>query len=459
MSRITVIGAHRRADIAVPANTPIGEYSARLATMCGQERNDALPPAWSLAVAGEAAMPLDASLSELGITDGRILYLRDVAEGPGDPPLVEELDEIVAEETRRHRVRMLPTGVLYLTLGLLWFFATALVAGLSGQPATVAIALMTVVALIMLGVAWMLQQRRNAVPPVLRVVVALSAVPMLAMAGVGTGHVFGGAGAAAGWTGGIIGANLGTAMVLAVTPTAAVFAVEIQAVAAAVLGLLLVGLDTDRIEGAAVATALAIGMLAMARRTAATVTAWSHRPVNARALTESGVDRTVELVRFSGRLLGVVLIGPTAAMLVALPVLALPGKLVPVCLALVLSLALVARARLAGFTAEVIAYGITGLAGLFVSLLGGARWLALSPATTTVLLFVGGLAVVSIGLGSSVLTPAPDADPKIGITGRPRRRRSRAEILGTLSAVAIVPLTMAVLGVFGDLAEVGKHLF
>jgi hypothetical protein len=58
-----------------------------------------------------------------------------------------------------------------------------------------------------------------------------------------------------------------------------------------------------------------------------------------------------------------------------------------------------------------------------------------------------------------VLAPAPDADPRIGLTGRPRRKRSRAEVLGTLSAVAIVPLTMAALGVFRNLIEAGKHLF
>jgi hypothetical protein len=455
MSRVTVVGAHRRVNVALPTSTPIGEYTARLAAMCGQERDDALPPAWSLAVAGEPAMPLDASLGELGITDGRVLYLRDLAEGPGEPPMVEDLHEVVAEETRKNRQRMLPAGVLYLSLGLVWLFAAALVAGLIGRPATAPIALLTLVALTVLGASWMLQQRGDGIPPALRVVVGLSAVPLLAMAGVEAGEVLSGSG----WAGGIIGANLGTAMALAVTPSAAVFAVEVQAVAAASLGLLLVGLDAGRVEGAAVVAALAIGMFAMARRTAATVTAWGRRPVNARALTETGAERTVELVRFSGRLLGVVLAGPAAAMLVALPLLALTGKAVPVCLALVLSLALIARARLAGFTAELVAYGITGLEGLFVTLVGGARYLGFSPTATVALLVVGGLLIVAAGIGSSVLAPAPEADPSIGLTGRPRRKRSRAEVFGTIAAVAIVPLTMAVLGVFRDLVEAGKHLF
>jgi hypothetical protein len=455
MSRVTVIGAHRRVDVAVPANTPIGEYTARLAAMCGQERDDALPPAWSLAVAGEAVMPLDASLSELGVTDGRVLYLRDLADGPGEPPMVEDLEEIIAEETRQQRARMMPTGVLYLSLGLLWLFAAAMVAGLSENPATLAITLLTMVALTVLGASWMLQQRRYSLPPALTVALGLSAVPLLTAAGIEGAEVFG----VSPWAGGIIGANLGTAMVLAITPSAAVFAVEVQAVAAAVLGLLLVGLNADRIEGAAVVTALAIGMYALARRTAATVTAWGRRPVNTRTLTETGADRTIELVRFSGRLLGVVLAGPTIAMLTALPLLALTGRPIPVSLALVVSLALLARARLAGFTAELVAYGITGAAGLFVTLLGGARFLGASPAMTTTILIAGGLLIVAIGIGASVLQPGPDADPRIGITGRPRRKRSRAEILGTISAVAIVPLTMAVLGVFTNLAEAGKHLF
>src|SRR5258708_12497466 len=86
-SRGTVIGARRRVDVALPTMAPIGEYSAGLASMCGQDSRRALPPAWSLAVAGAAPLPLTASLAESGVVDGQVLSLRPLApDPPPDPP-------------------------------------------------------------------------------------------------------------------------------------------------------------------------------------------------------------------------------------------------------------------------------------------------------------------------------------------------------------------------------------
>src|ERR1700729_1328372 len=84
-SRVTVIGTRKRVDVALPAAAPIGEHSAGLASLCGpaQASPGALPPAWSLAVAGGAPLPLSASLEESGVLDGQVLYLRDLARDPG----------------------------------------------------------------------------------------------------------------------------------------------------------------------------------------------------------------------------------------------------------------------------------------------------------------------------------------------------------------------------------------
>jgi len=90
-SRVTVVGTRKRVDVALPTAAPIGEYVAGLAELCGQERRNPLPPAWSLALAGEAALPLDSSLGASGVTDGQILYLRDVARDPDTEPVVEDV--------------------------------------------------------------------------------------------------------------------------------------------------------------------------------------------------------------------------------------------------------------------------------------------------------------------------------------------------------------------------------
>src|SRR5258708_37911639 len=93
-SRGTVIGARRRVDVALPAAAPIGEYSAGLASMCGQDSQRAMPPAWSLAVAGAAPPPLSASPAESGVVHRQVPYPCALAPGrrggiarPGIPQL------------------------------------------------------------------------------------------------------------------------------------------------------------------------------------------------------------------------------------------------------------------------------------------------------------------------------------------------------------------------------------
>lgn len=457
MSRVTVVGSRRRIAIAVPSATPIGEYSARLAAMCGQDQDDNLPPAWSLAIAGEPAMPLDVSLSELGICDGQVLYLRDIAEGPGEPPRVEDMDEVVAEETNRQRRGMLASGPVYLSFGLIWLVGLALLTGFSSHPDAFTVVLLTVGGLTTIGTAWVIQQRKIPVPETLRLLTALTALPMMAASGMQVAQILGGNGYR--WAGGVAGVNIAAAMVLAAIPGAVIFAVEIQVLVTAILLLLVFGFNADRTQSAAILLMVGIGMLALARRITSTITAWAHRPVNSRVQSEASATRTVELVRFSGRLLGVVLVGPVIAIALSLPMIALTGRPVPLLLTLVAALALLARARLAGFTAELLAYGALGLEGLFVTGLGGARYLQASPAETASVLMLSGIVVVAIGVAGSLFARPAEADQGIGLTGRPRPKRSRAEIVGVMTAVAVVPLTMAVMGVFSDLLEVGKSLF
>src|SRR5258708_39439608 len=116
-SRVAVIGARRRVDVALPAAAPIGEYSAGLASMCGQDSQRAMPPAWSLAVAGAAPLPLSASLAESGVVDGQVLYLCDLARDPGADATIEDVPELTAREAEAQRLGGAPRAPVVITFG------------------------------------------------------------------------------------------------------------------------------------------------------------------------------------------------------------------------------------------------------------------------------------------------------------------------------------------------------
>src|SRR5262245_6574499 len=102
-SRVTVVGARKRLDVSLPSEAPVGEYVGRLAELCGQDRRRVLPQAWSLSVPGRVSIPLGESLAEQGVTDGEVLYLRDLARDLDAAPVVEDIDEAVAAEADRLR--------------------------------------------------------------------------------------------------------------------------------------------------------------------------------------------------------------------------------------------------------------------------------------------------------------------------------------------------------------------
>src|SRR5437868_4322805 len=128
-SRITVVGGRRRVDVALPSESPIGEYVVGLADMCGQSGGGLMTPAWSLAPAGQEAWAIDMTLAEAGVADGQVLYLRDSARDPGTAPVVEDIEELVATDAQNHRGTLKDRGVLTVWLGVAWLtVASALVA-------------------------------------------------------------------------------------------------------------------------------------------------------------------------------------------------------------------------------------------------------------------------------------------------------------------------------------------
>ncbi|MGW0435122.1 EsaB/YukD family protein [Micromonospora sp. NPDC003197] len=454
-SRITVVGARRRVDIAVPSDAPIGEYAPRLAELCGQKETGVMPPAWSLAPAEDAAYPLDATLRDLRVVDGQVLYLRDLAQEPGDAPVVKDIDEVVADESAQQRRHRMHAGPAVLAFGLVWLLAATVLTAWRTGLGIGALAMLVVAGVTLLGTSWGLGQRQTAIPNGLLPVISLAAVPCFAVAGMFVADGLGGPDYR--WAGIIVGANLATLMALAIGPNLVLMAVQFQLLVAAVLAFLLLGLDASGVEAAAAIAAVATGLLAAARRTAATVTAWGRERPRGR---ETAADATAQLVAQSGRILGVVMAGPAVALVVALPFLTLSGRGFAVAVAAVVTIALLARVRRPALTSELLLIGGAAIVGLFsllhqlISMIGG------SVALLTVLSLGSGLAVVGIGVALAVLVTGPGDDQPETPGGLIRpRKRSRADGIGMVAGIAIAPLTMGVFGVFSHLVMVGRTLF
>ncbi len=453
-SRITVVGTRRRVDVAVPSWTPIGEYAARLATICGQERHDVMPPVWSLATAGDAALPLETSLADAGVVDGQVLYLKDTAREPAEAPVVAEIDEVVAEESQRLRATKLHAGPATIAAGLLWLTGTAaLVAWRTGGAAGGAVALI-VVGLLLIGGAWGLSQQKDVVPYALPLAIALTAVPVVAAGGVLAGRVLTVGGYP--WESGLIGANLAGLLAFASLPEGALFVVQIELFMALATAVLIRGFAADRTGAAAVTAVVAMAVLAISRRIAAMIAAWSRKREAART---GPTDMTIELVESSRQVLAVVLAGPALALAVALPVLAAASNWFALALTAAVCLALMVRARHSAFTSEVIAIGLDATIGGFVLVLALVRELGLAPGAIGTVQAVVGLAVVAIGAGLCLLTPKTGAEPPRG-PGKPGpTRRSTLDVFGQLATMALAPLAMGVFGVFGKLLTMGRTLF
>jgi type VII secretion integral membrane protein EccD len=129
LCRVTVVGEKRRVDLTIPARAPIAEYISALTGLCEQDDDAAFPAVWSLAAPGRGPLPLQSSLDQAGILDGQVLYLRDLAAGEADEPVVLDLDEAVEEAAdqlgrwawtpRSRSVAMLAAGAAWLVAALL----------------------------------------------------------------------------------------------------------------------------------------------------------------------------------------------------------------------------------------------------------------------------------------------------------------------------------------------------
>jgi type VII secretion integral membrane protein EccD len=450
--RITVVGERNQVDLAVPAAIPVGEYASRLARMCGQRTSDALPAVWSLAPAAGQAIPLDRSLSDAGVLDGQRLYLRDLAAGEADEPVVAEVAETVADEGR-HPGRLTGTGraVTMAALGLGWLAAAA--AYLATRPghhqAGGGGAALAVAGLALPVVAWLLRRRRTAMPGWLPLLTALSAIPCLSAAAAvlawGTGDQASVVIAAG------LGANVGALAALAAAPGAATVACELlMAVGWATAGALS-NAHVGAAQAAAVAAVLASTGYALAPRMAAALAGLPFGQPAAPAVWEPAVvdAMIIRTVRLIALLAGVCAV----TLAVSLPVLgAAPGPF-PVALAVVLAVGLLARAFDASWAVYAIPAAAAGLTGLFGALvlaggrLGDASWAGAA-------LVAAGALIAAAGICATLATTMP---PGLRQPAGPDRH-PWSHLIAFVCDLATLPLTLGVFGVFHQMMMLGRHM-
>ncbi|MGI5182476.1 EsaB/YukD family protein [Dactylosporangium sp. CA-152071] len=446
-SRVTVVGTRKRADVTVPSAAPVGEYVGRLAELCGQDSDDVFPPAWSLAAPGAAPIAIHESLAEAGIVDGAVLYLTDLAGDPALEPAVEDIAELVAEGRERARAAQPRRGAVVAGLALVWLAVTAAVlAARAGGPG--AAAGLAVTGLALLGTAWLLGQRRTTVPAALPLGMAVTAAACVAVACglLATGL----AGPGYFWIGIIAGANLGVVMAFTAVPDAVLAALQLHAVAAALVCPLLILLQVGPAQVAAAAVVLAVGLLGLSKWLAATITAWAERPA------------APSVGRLLGRadwLLTALIAGPLLALTAGMLVLARSPGWFPLLLAAVAAVTLLVRTQQAGTFAETVGFGAAALTGVFavVAELAG-RWAGTGGVATVLLL--GGCVVLGAGLFVTVVRmPIRGGTSDVSLGGAAAAgRRSAAEVIGMLCHLAVAPLAMGVFGVYTELLAMGRDI-
>ncbi|MFE7751937.1 type VII secretion integral membrane protein EccD [Streptomyces sp. NPDC057428] len=442
---VTVVGARRRVDLTVPAEAAIAEYTPTLLKLVGQvEFDEIFPPVWSLALPGAVPFAPDTSLRECGVADGATLYLSDVAAGEFDEPVVTDLEETVGQADggisawgRRSRAyTTLVLGVLSLIAGFVMLAWTGDPDGV--LPATGAAAV--VVALSLTLLAWHATRQQWSLPLGLRLIMAHSAVPLLAVVGVvlprasGTDSVL-----VALSVGAVLGA---LAALLAIRHATTLMAVAITGLALVLTVGLTVGHAT-LLEASAVVGVAMLVVLGAAPKISGHFAVLAGSNTMAAGGHDDEADVLLLVSRGQRLLIGTNLLASVVAA-TCIVVLGSAHQAFAVALACCLGLALVLRAgrlTLAPGVVPVVTAGTIGLAATLTrapAAFGAPEW-----AGSAVLLVVAVLAML-VGLGRAFRVDADDERP------------SWIDPLAGLLMVACVPLAVGVFGLFTTLAGSGQ---
>jgi hypothetical protein len=415
--------------------------------MCGQESDETLPAAWSLALAGDRPFPPSISLLEARVSDGATLYLRDLVEGETDGPLVTDLEDLVGDvgdQWERWNTRHRALAVIGIGIGGLLAALATLVLSAPDEPLAGIVSIVSGFALAL--IAGLVTRRRWPVPAHLRLAVALSAIPALALAGYAL-PVSRGSDAATGIAV-VVGANVGAVAALIAMLNVWTLMAELFAVAALPLAILLGFLHATRVECAAVIGVVALLLLSATPSAAGRLTTLLPTRGGAAAPIDPA-DEVAAMLKRSRRVLVILTLAISLVLVGSLIVLGGSSDPYAAGLALCLSLALLAQAGHSNVPIAVMLVSGAGATGL-ITLVMRTPVTFLHASPTGLGPFVAcGICVILLCVGIAMaLLPSYDVD------ARPAWLGSVAVLLSVLT----VPLAVGVFGVFEYLAGVGGRL-
>jgi hypothetical protein len=464
--RVTVIGTSVRADVAVPALVPIGEYAHVLAESFQEPETDVLPAAWSLKAAGGAPIPPHASLESAGVIDGQLLYLCDLTDGEYDEPLVLEVDECVASTIDRIGDRQWTPRVavtVTLIMSVLWLVAAA-ASWLIARPAdrTAAGFLSLLAALALAVAAWLGQAERFGLTRVLRLVLAIGAVLCLSVTGwyagldASGGHLASGRSLAAAMIGLAVGLVAGALAAMSAIPGIETLALAALTVVVSPAICLLVLFGATAREVTAITAVAGYWLIALSPGLAVRLAAtWEqvsraedtrHAVVWARGLTLTGT--------FIG----------AAGTAISLVLMAGAGDVFDIALVGVLCCGLLLRSATCRLLIEAVPIVAAGLLGLFSLAVRAPRFSGhggLIPA-----LAESGLGLAMLGLAVIGTTLCSAQDREASVRRRPAgqlavaasKPRTATRVALTLCSIAALPLLLGTFGVYASVVSLGHHL-
>ncbi|MFK0101734.1 type VII secretion integral membrane protein EccD [Streptomyces sp. NPDC091040] len=470
--RITVVAPDSRIDVALPDDVTVADLLPEILRLTGQETPPGAPPGYHLTRRDNTVLDASHTLGVQRVLDGDVLRLRPFTESL-PPAVFDDVADAVASAVRKDRalwsdqllgVAGLFGGALLLVLlGFLVWFADPVRHDMHGLPGIVAAA----VGLLLAALAGV--RARRYADRASAVALGLAALPHVMIAGSGLLALDPGTGA------GRLQFMLGCAAVLVVSAglvvaTPAGDAPFVAFVLASAVGTLATYLsivtEAHPRDTAAVCAVVAIGALAFLPGLSARV---AQLPIGYAAphpTTDADLDRDpglgdadpVDTERIAAQarrghelLLG--LVGGCSVVVVAsAAVLGFSSDAWGRALALAVGLAMLLRARLFRYTAQVAAVLGAGIAALGLLVLG----LALNPSAEAVAALLtendhGPLDIRTLWLaaavagGAALLTGIALIVPRKGLSPFWGRLSDLSE---TLLLLALVPLCLAVLDLY-----------
>ncbi|MEU6895738.1 type VII secretion integral membrane protein EccD [Streptomyces sp. NPDC046557] len=96
LSRVTLVGERRRADMVLPSDTPIGQLLPDILQLL-DDRAASRPMTRQLVTSDGSALPQDSTLASAGIVDGAVLRLVRIHSAP-PAPVVHDVTDLVADD-------------------------------------------------------------------------------------------------------------------------------------------------------------------------------------------------------------------------------------------------------------------------------------------------------------------------------------------------------------------------